>query len=208
MKIGLVGGTGREGSGLARRWQKAGHEVAIGSRDAARAVQKAAELGVSGGSNREVAANADVVVITVPYGAHGDTLRELADVLQGRIVIDITVPLQPPKVHEVHLPPGQAAALEAQAILGAGTPLVAALHHISSSHLGDAEHAFDSDVLVCSDDESARGVAIKLIGELGMRALDAGPLRNAIALESMTPVLLYMGKRYKHPGAGLRITGI
>jgi 8-hydroxy-5-deazaflavin:NADPH oxidoreductase len=222
MRIGIVGGTGREGRGLALRWAAAGHEVAVGSRDADRARARAEELRavhaaggagggagkIEGGSNEEAVSAAQVVVLAVPYAAHEETLRALAPHLAGRVVIDITVPLQPPKVHQVHLPRGEAAAMEAQAILGPGTPVVAALHHVSSAHLGDPSHPVECDVLVCSDDAKAMETTLGLIHELGLRGLDAGPLRNAIALESLTPVLLHLGKRYKSPGVGVRFTGI
>jgi NADPH-dependent F420 reductase len=195
------------------RWARAGHEIAVGSRDAARAVEKAAELSalgfgkVAGGSNVEVAAGAEVVLLAIPYAAHEATLRELKDALQGKIVIDITVPLVPPKVTQVTLPAGQSAAQEAQAILGEGAKVVAALHHISSAHLGDPDVAIESDTLVCSDDAAARETVIGLCGQLGLRGLDAGVLRNAVALESLTPVLLHMNKRYKGHG-GLKIVGL
>src|ERR1700722_13676979 len=119
MRIGIVGGTGREGRGLALRWAKAGHEGALGSRGEERARARAEELRgiaggtIEGGSNEWSVSAADVVVLSVPYAAHGETLRALAPLLSGRVVIDISVPLRPPKVHEVHLPEGQAAALEA-----------------------------------------------------------------------------------------------
>jgi hypothetical protein len=86
--------------------------------------------------------------------------------------------------------------------------VVAALHHLSSAHLGELDHDIDSDVLVCADDDDARAAAMALIEDLGVRALDAGSLRNAIALESLTPVLLHLNRRYKSRGCGLRITGI
>jgi predicted dinucleotide-binding enzyme len=124
------------------------------------------------------------------------------------VLIDITVPLNPPRVREVHLPPGHSAAMEAQAIVGAATPVVATLHHVSSTHLGDPDHAIEGDVLVCSDHEAATATAIALIADLGGRALDAGPLRNAVALESLTPVLLQLNKRYKCSAAALRIVGL
>jgi NADPH-dependent F420 reductase len=122
--------------------------------------------------------------------------------------VDITVPLKPPKVRRVHLPEGRAAALEAQAILGPGTKVVAALHHVSSVHLADPAHAIECDVLVCSDDEDAKRAVLGLIGDLGLRALDAGPLENAIALESLTPVLLHLNKTYGSAGTGIRFTGL
>lgn len=225
MRIGIIGGTGREGRGLALRWAGAGHEVLIGSRDAARAEEKARELGaalpvapgaagLSGGggriigdSNEAAAAAGEVTLLTVPYAAHAETLKGLRAQLAGRILVDITVPLQPPKVSQVHLPPGSSAALEAQALLDPSTRVVAALHHVSSAHLGEPGHAIDCDVLVCGDDEAARTIVIGLIGDLGLRGLDAGPLRNAVALESLTPVLLHLNRKYK-THTGLRITGL
>jgi NADPH-dependent F420 reductase len=214
MRIAVLGGTGKEGRGLALRWAKAGHDVVLGSRDAERAKAKAEEVSalsgkiVRGADNASAASGAEVVLLSVPYSGHAALLSELRATLDGRVVIDITVPLQPPRVREVHLPPGQAAALEAQSLLGPGARVVAALHHVSSVHLGDADHALEGDVLVCSDDDGARALVIGLVGDLGMRALDAGPLRNAIALESLTPVLLHLNKKYKVEGAAIRFVGI
>lgn len=214
MKLALVGGTGREGAGLSVRWAKAGHTVSIGSRDGARAAERARELSaqagveLSGGENAAVCRDAEVVVLAVPYAAHTATLTALKAELAGKLIIDITVPLAPPKVREVHLPKGGSAAQEAAQILGPDAQLVATLHHVSSAHLTDAGEAIDCDVLVCGDHEAAKDAAMGLIADLGLRAFDAGPLRNAVALESLTPVLLYLNKRYKTAGAGIRITGI
>ncbi len=214
MRVAVLGGTGREGRGLALRWARAGHSVVLGSRDAERARSRACELSalgygeVGGAGNAAAAFEADVVVVSVPYAGHGGLLAELRPALDGRVVIDITVPLEPPRIHHVTLPAGQAAALEAQAILGSTARVVAALHHVSSAHLGDPGHALDSDVLVCSDDDEARALVIGLVGDLGLRGLDAGPLRNAVALESLTPVLLHLNKRYKADGAGIRVLGM
>jgi NADPH-dependent F420 reductase len=214
MRIAVLGGTGKEGRGLALRWAKAGHEVILGSRDADRAKEKATELSalagrvVAGTDNASAASAAEVVLLSVPYSGHAALLEELAPALTGRVVVDITVPLQPPRVREVHLPAGQAAALEAQALLGDRARVVAALHHVSSIHLGDVDHVLEGDVLVCSDDDAARALVMGLVGDLGMRALDAGPLRNAIALESLTPVLLHINKKYKVEGAAIRFIGV
>jgi hypothetical protein len=219
MRIAIIGGTGKEGRGLALRWARAGHRVAIGSRDAARARERALELSqaggvvIEGGDNAAVVRDAEVVLLSVPYAAHADTLRALAGALEGRVLIDITVPLRPPKVTRVELPEGRSAALEAQALLGPATPVVAALHHVSSSHLSDPDHAIDCDVLVCSDDDPARELVIGLIGDLGLRdqglrGLDAGPLCNAVALEALTPVLLHLNRKYRGGGAGIRFTGL
>lgn len=215
MRIGVIGGTGREGRGLALRWARAGHHVTIGSRDADRARERAAEIAaeapagtVAGGDNAFAVAEAEVVLLSVPYDAHEATLREHSRGLEGRVVIDITVPLKPPRVSEVQLPAGQAAALEAQAILGPGTKVVAALHHVSAAHLAEPDHAIDCDVLVCANDEAARTLVIGLVQDLGLRGFDAGPLKNAVALEALTPVLIHMNKRYKVKSSGIRITGI
>jgi NADPH-dependent F420 reductase len=207
MRLAIVGGTGREGRGLALRWRRAGHAVWIGSRDPDKARARAAELGVEGGDNDLAVQQSEVAILTVPYAAHAETLRALAPSLAGRILVDLTVPLMPPAVTRVQLPPGRAAALEAQEILGAGTRVVAALHHVSSTALADPERAIDCDVLVCADDEEARKTVIALVEDLGTRGLDAGPLANAVALESLTPVLLWMNKRYKAT-TGIRIEGV
>jgi NADPH-dependent F420 reductase len=214
MRIGVVGGTGKEGRGMALRWAHAGHELFIGSRDAERARATASELGalvgraIQGGDNDAAVLASEVVVLSVPYSAHAATLHGLKAALAGRVLIDITVPLQPPKVTAVHLPAGQSAALEAQQILGPETPVVAALHHVSAVHLKDLDHAIDCDVLACSDDKPALERALGLIRDLGVRAIDAGPLRNAIALESLTPVLLHINRSLKGRSAGIRISGV
>lgn len=214
MDIGIIGGTGKEGRGMALRWARAGHQVVIGSRDAARAATAAAELSaeagrpIEGADNAACARRSEVVLLSVPYAGHGDTLRGLAPDLEGKILIDITVPLKPPKVREVHLPEGGAAALEGQRLLGPGVKVVAALHHVSSVHLSDLDHAIECDVLACSDHPAALETVLSLVQDLGMRGLDAGPLANAVALESLTPVLLHLNRRYKSPGAGIRFTGL
>ena len=214
MKIGIVGGTGREGRGLAVRWAKAGHDVFIGSRQAERGEAKAKEFSeefgvtIQGSDNVAACNHGEIVVVTVPYGAHRATFESIADSVGEKIIVDLTVPLQPPKVRSVNLPDGNAAALEARSYLPEGTRLVAALHHISSEHLSDPEQEFDCDVLVCGDDKEARGAVISVVADLGLRGVDAGVLKNAVALESMTPVLLHINRRYKSVGSGIRITGI
>jgi NADPH-dependent F420 reductase len=217
MKVAIVGGTGKEGRGMAARWTKAGHEVFIGSRDAARAQAAADELRalvgvvpgkVQGGDNRWAIAQADVVVLSVPYAGHRETLLGLKDDLRGKILVDITVPLRPPEVRKVTLPEGKAAALEAHALVGDVAKVVAAFHHVSAVHLSDLDHAIDCDVLVCSDDAAAREQICTLAADLGTRGLDAGALVNAIALESLTPVLLQLNRRYKSAGTGIRFTGL
>jgi 8-hydroxy-5-deazaflavin:NADPH oxidoreductase len=211
--VGIVGGTGKQGSGLALRWAKS-HDVILGSRDRERAEAQARECSakagapIRAGSNVDAARDAEVVVLCVPYAAHEATLRELVPALEGKVLLDMTVPLAPPRVTTVHLPKGRAAALEAQAIVGPAARVVAALHHASSAHLGDLTHALEGDVLVAGDDADAKAAVIDLVADLGMRGVDAGPLENAIAIEALTPVLLYINRRYKVRGAGIRILGI
>jgi 8-hydroxy-5-deazaflavin:NADPH oxidoreductase len=144
----------------------------------------------------------------VPYEAHADTLHAVKNAAAGKVVVDVTVPLGPPKVNRVQLPPGQAAALEAQAILGDAAPVVAALHHVSAAHLADPLHAIQCDVLVAADDPRAKATTIELVRDLGLRGLDAGPLVNAIALESLTPVLIHLNRTYKSDGAGIVVTNL
>jgi NADPH-dependent F420 reductase len=210
MKIAIIGGTGKEGSALATRWARAGHQVILGSRDAEKARARAAELGggVTGGGNLEAAQAGEIAVLTVPYAAHRDTISAIKPALEGKVLIDVTVPLRPPAVSRVQLPPGGAAALEAQELLGPSTKVAAALHHVSHVHLGRVGETPECDVLVAADDARARQAALDLVRDLGLRGLEAGPLANAIALESLTPVLIHMNKRYKSAGAGIVFTGV
>ena len=214
MKIAIIGGTGKEGSGLAVRWASHGHEVAIGSRDAARGVERAKELNdeysikLRGGGNTEILEGAELVVLSVPYGAHAATLESLREALQGARLLDITVPLQPPKVREVHLPEGGSAALEAQAILGDAVQVGAAFHHVSYHHLLDLKSDLMTDVLVVANDLEYRKVLMSLVRDAGGRPINAGTLRNSVALESLTPVLIHINGAYKIDGAGIRITGL
>lgn len=213
MRIAVIGGTGKEGGGMALRWAHAEHEVFIGSRDADKAQTVAAELSaqagrnIQGGSNVQAIEASEIAVLSVPYSAHASTLGELKSALAGRVLIDITVPLQPPKITSVNLPAGQSAALEAQAILGEATPVVAAMHHVSAVHLRDLSHAIDCDVLACSDDKAALERAMALIADLGVCSFDVGPLRNSIAIESLTPLLLHLNRQQKGRSVGIRITG-
>jgi 8-hydroxy-5-deazaflavin:NADPH oxidoreductase len=214
MRIAIIGGTGKEGSGLAIRWGRAGHAVVLGSRDAERARTRAAELTaaghgtVEGADNLTAAQAGELVVLTVPYAAHADTLRAIQPALAGKILVDVTVPLRPPRVARVQLPPGRAAALEAQELVGPATTVVAALHHVSHTHLADPAAMVRCDVLVVGDDAAARARVIALVGDLGLRGLDAGPLDNAIALESLTPVLIHLNKTYRSSGTGLVFTDL
>lgn len=213
--IAILGGTGREGSGLALRWAHAGYRVTLGSRSAERAAAGATELNrilgknaLSGADNMTAAAGADIVVLTVPYSAQKATLAEVRPALEGKILIDVTVPLVPPKVSRVQLPPEGSAVVAAQKLLGPGVRVVSAFQNVSAHHLKDLTHALDCDVLVCGDDRQACEAAIVLARVAGMRAWHAGPLANSVVAEGLTSVLISINQRYKVPGAGIRITGV
>ena len=213
--VGVLGGTGKEGSGLAMRWALQGYRVIIGSRDAERAATRAAELNeqiggdyIIGLGNDDAAQQAEIVVLSVPYSAHKPTLEGVKPHLDGKILVDVTVPLQPPKVRTVHLPPGQAAALEAQSLLGDAVRVVSAFQNVSAVKLKKTDTDVECDVLVTGDDDDAKQQVIRLVEAAGMRGIDAGPLANAVAIEALTPVLLYINKAYGIKSSGIRITGI
>jgi len=213
--IAVLGGTGAEGGGLALRWAQAGHHVVIGSRSADRAASAAAQINdklgqqqASGADNLAAARAADIVVLAVPYAAQRPTALEVRDALAGKILVDVTVPLQPPKVARVQLPAGGSAVAALQAELGEAVKLVSAFQNVSAHHLADLAHAMDCDVLVCGDDEAAREEVIALATAAGMRGLHAGPLANSAAAEALTSILISINRRYKVDGAGIRITGI
>jgi NADPH-dependent F420 reductase len=135
------------------------------------------------------------------------TLTEIRDALSGKILIDVTVPLVPPRVTRVQLPEGGSAVVKAQALLGETVKVVAAFQNISAAHLGQPDHAVDCDVLVCGDDKAARQAAIRLAEAAGLRGWHAGPLANAAAAEALTSVLMFINRNYGIDGAGIRITG-
>jgi len=210
--IGVVGGTGKLGAALARRWAMNGLGVLIGSRDAAKAKRAAsalsAELGrhVGAGSNVEVAQAADIIVVTVPFAAQGDTLAEIRAAATGKIVVDTTVPLLPPKVMRVHMPAEGCAALRAQALLGAGVTVVAAFHNVAAHKLTTGVD-IACDVLVFGDNKEARRRVVALADAAGLRGIHGGVLCNSTAAEALTSVLIFINKAYQVDGAGMRITG-
>jgi 8-hydroxy-5-deazaflavin:NADPH oxidoreductase len=213
--IAVIGGSGAEGSGLAVRWAKAGYRVLLGSRALERAVARASELNVQLGENRVegltnsgAAERAEIVVLTVPYAAQLPTLRELKPALAGKILVDVTVPLVPPRVARVQLPEGGSTVVIAQRELGPEVRVVAAFQNVAAHHLMELDRAVDCDVLVCGDDKDAREAVIALATAIGLRALHAGPLANSAAAEALTSVLIFMNRHYKSPGAGIHITGL
>ena len=213
--LAILGGTGKEGAGLAMRWALQGYDVIIGSRALEKAANRAAEMNAEMGqdllrglSNADAAAAADIVVLSVPYAAHKATLESVRGACQGKIVVDLTVPLQAPEIMAVNLPAGSAAALEAQTLLGAGATVVAAFQNVSAVKLKRLDQPVDCDVLVCADQDDAKAAVINLVEAAGMRGIDAGALKNAVAAESLTPVLLHINRKYRVQGAGIRITGL
>jgi len=211
--LGIIGGTGSLGSGLARRWAKAGYSILIGSRSADRAHTMAATLreelsvvDIRGGLNVD-AASAEIVVLTIPYAQHEAILTNIADVVRGKIVIDCTVPLVPPKVSRVQLPPEGSAAKAAQDALGPDVRVISAFQTVAAAHIADLAHSLENDVLVCGNDPAARETVIGLVEAIGMRGLHAGPIENSAASEALTSVLIFINRHYKAEGAGVTITG-
>lgn len=213
--IGILGGTGQQGSALALRWAKAGHRLILGSRDAAKAAAAAqkmkqvlANADISGGSNRDAAETSEVVVLTVPYTAQRATVEQVREALIGKIMVDATVPLMPPKVARVQLPAEGSAVSAIQTLLGESVRVVSAFQNVSAHHLKDLDHEVDCDVLICGDDAGARDVVAGLAADIGLRGVHAGPIVNSAAAEALTSLLISINLRYKIAGAGIRITGL
>jgi len=209
MVIGIIGGTGELGSGLAKAWARAGHPVVIGSRSRDKAIGFAETLGlgVVGMDNVEAARAADIVVLTVPFSNHEATITEIRDAVQGKIFVDATVPLVPPKVSMVQLPVAGSAAQIAQKILGEGVRVVSAFHNVGAAKL-HAQGRAECDVLVFSDDKDARSQVIALAGVVASKGVAGGPLANSAAAEALTSVLIWINRHYKVAGAGIAITGL
>ena len=213
-RIAILGGTGAQGTGLALRLAKAGHTVTIGSRDPDKAREAAGKASarinkwVGGASNREAATEAEIAVLTVPYGVQRGTVEHVLSQLRGKILIDATVPLIPPRVDIVQLPNGQSVVAAIQALVGDTVRIVSAFQNVSARHLSDLDDPIDCDVLVCGDDPTACDVAIGLCHDIGVRGLYAGRIANSAAVEALTSVLIQINRRYEVPsGSGIRITG-
>jgi NADPH-dependent F420 reductase len=215
MKIAILGGTGKEGSGLGFRWAVAGHEVIIGSRTAEKGQRAAEELqaalpdaSIRGCDNVTAADEAEIVVLSVPYEAQQATLTDVRAVLQGKMLVTVVAPLGTPKARVMRLPSGLSAAEEAQMQVGSGVKVVAAFQNISATHLRDVAHDLDCDVLICGEKGADKDVVAQLCRDAGMRGINAGPLANAVVAEGLTAVLLGINVRHKISGAGIRITGL
>lgn len=218
--IAIVGGTGAEGMGLALRWARAGVEVVIGSREAARASDAAADVSgracepvrVRGLENAEAVAAADVVVLTVPFSGHAAMLKRLKPAFRpGTVLIDTTVPLASSvggaATRTLAVWQGSAAQQAAE-LVPPGVPVAAALHNISATSLSK-DGPIDCDVIVCADDEGARQIASELIEKIvGVRAINGGKLENARIVEQLTALLISINMKYKVAGAGFRLTGL
>ena len=214
-KIAVLGGTGKEGSGLALRWANAGHHIVIGSRMREQAQEAAAAINArigieraEGAHNLAAAQRGDIIVLTVPYTAQLTTLEEVRTALTGKILIDVTVPLVPPQVGRVQLPDGGSAVVKTQAMLGPGVRVVSAFQNVSAELLSELDRPIDCDVLVCGDDRDARAQVIALAQDAGMRAFHAGPLANSVVAEALTSVLITINRQYKVKHSGIAITGL
>ena len=217
MKIAILGGTGPQGKGLALRFATAGVDVAIGSRNAERAAEVATELNVqlngaegtiSGLDNDAAVAAADeIVVLAVPFSAHNATLETICEAMQGKILVDIVVPLAEGDPKAVAMPAEGSATEAAQALLGDEIPVVGALHNVSAATLNKLDQAINCDILVCGNDLDAKNKVISLIEQLDLRAYNAGPAVNARCIEAITPILirLNISKKVPFSHAGIKI---
>lgn len=205
MRVALVGGTGPFGSALALRLREAGYEVVIGSRSADRAAAAAAELGVEGAPNVDAIRGSDLVVLATKADAALDTARELRDSIGSTPVLSVASELRFTEGGVLPTPEAVSLAERIQGELDG--PVVAGLHSLAASSLGDQAPP-DEDALVCGDDPEAKSVVLELAGRLTAgRALDAGPLASARALEGLTAVIVNLNRRYRGH-AGIRVTGL
>lgn len=209
-RIAIIGGTGKLGHAIAGRLAAAGVSVTIGSRSKESAQEAAAQLPgeVSGMDNAAAAAAADeIVILAVPFAAHETTLAEIGPGLAGKILVDTTVPLAPPKVMRVQMPPAGCAAIETRAAVAEDVIVVSAFHNVAAHRL--AEHGpIACDVLVFGDDKDARQKVVDLARLMGLKGLHAGALVNSVAAEALTSILIFINKTYGADGAGLQITGL
>jgi NADPH-dependent F420 reductase len=214
VNIAILGGTGKEGAGLATRWAIAGHSIIIGSRDAQRAHDKAVELRdkahkipIVGHGNAEAAALGEVVVIALPASGLGTTLPEAREACRGKVVISTVVPLTFGGPRLFTPPPAGSSAEEVQALLPEAR-VVGAFHHIAAHELSATGHDIECDLLVCGGDATAKEAAMALGRSMGLRPLDAGALANAGPVEGITAVLATINRRYKLKNSGIKVTGL
>lgn len=206
--VSIIGGTGKLGAAIARRLAKAGRKVVIGSRSSESAAKVAGELGlgIAGLSNGEAAAAGEVVIVAVPFAAQEATLIEIAPHVRGKIVVDTTVPLVPPKVMRAQPPKEGSAAVRAQAILGEEVTVISGFHNVAAHKLATDEE-IACDVLIFGDDKIARETGVELAAAAGLRGIHGGALANSVAAEALTSILIFINKNYGVDGAGIQITG-
>jgi NADPH-dependent F420 reductase len=216
--LAILGGTGDLGTGLARRWAQVGYEVIIGSRTQEKAEaavadlrevmaeRGVAEISVRAMENLAAAKAADIVTLTVPFSHQASTLELVKEALHGKILIDVTVPLVPPKVARVQLPPQGSAGQIAQELLGEEVYVVSAFQNVAAAHLQEGR-GLECDVLVTGNKKVAREAVIKLVEAAGMRGFHAGMINNAAAAEALTSVLITINKQYGCH-AGIKISGL
>ena len=223
--IAIIGGTGGLGSALAFRWGKSGYKIILGSRNEEKAKLSATKLNnlmdkksAKGMSNRDAANAAEIIVLTVPFSNHNEIVNEIMEVAQGKIVVDTTVPLVPPKVSRVQLPEGGSVARMTQEKLGKNVRVVSAFQTIAAAELAketssgrlssvNSPSGLENEVLVCGNNVEARSCVISLVEAAGLKGWHAGPIDNSVVGESLTPVLIFLNKRYKLNGSGIRIVG-
>ena len=200
MTIAIIGGTGPQGQGLALRFANAGVSVALGSRDPLRAEEIGKQVNslvpeggakVLGVTNSEAVALADqIVILSVPWSAHNETLHGLKDLLTNKILVDIVVPLSPTDPKKVDMPTEGSATEAAQALLGADIPVIGALHNVSATTLNNLDWPINCDILVCGNSLDARKTVIELIKKLGVEAYNVGDAQSARCVEAITPILI------------------
>ena len=223
--IAIIGGTGGLGSALAFRWGQFGYKIILGSRNEEKAKLSAGKLNnfldkesAKGLSNRDAANAAEIIVLTVPFSNHNAIVDEIMEVSQGKIVVDTTVPLVPPKVSRVQLPEGGSVARMTQEKFGENVRVVSAFQTIAAAELAKEESSgrlscvnsnsgLKNEVLVCGNNVEARSCVISLVEAAGLKGWHAGPIDNSVVGESLTPVLIFLTKRYKLNGSGIRIVG-
>ncbi len=223
MKIGIIGGTGSQGLGIAKRLAIAGEDVIVGSRSEEKAVNVVEEAmkeidqynptPLVGMANEDAAKEADVLILTVPLAAQAATVKGIKDFVKGKIILDATVPLESAIGGNVssllHLNPGSAAERTAQILKDDGARVVVAFSNISNSHLSNIPEPIECDCLICGDDKEAKEVATEIIKKIpDLRAIDVGGLNKAHLIESITPLLIGLNIKYKSHYGGFRITGV
>ena len=214
MNIAILGGTGKEGAGLALRWAQAGHSIVIGSRDAERARAKATELRerahklpIVGHTNLEAAELGEIIVVALPATGLAATLPELRAATGHKVVVSTVVPLTFGGPRLFTPPAAGSSAEEIQALLPEAR-VVAAFHHIAAHELAETDHAIECDLLLCGGDAGAKEIVATLGVSLGLRVIDVGALANAGPVEGITALLATINRRYKLKNSGIKVTGL